>query len=101
MKTALDQLSRAIAYRESADAYVERSQVQLQLGLLDEAIDDMRKASELEVDNAEYIGQAGFLHLQRAMRSMAQDSTDRNAMTEDLEKAVEQFGKFLDRKSVV
>ncbi len=77
-----------------AEAFFERGSALLRLGELDDSIDDLEKANELDAENSEWIAQLGFARLQRASNEAGKRNGDAQRITSDYQAAIVALGKF-------
>ena len=72
----------------------ERGSAQLQLGLLEEALEDLARAVELDPQNPEPVAQLGFASLQRASREANRPRGWRAQIVADYEDSVDALTKY-------
>jgi len=97
LAAGLASLDRAIQVREDyPEAYFDRASVRTEFGQLDEAIDDMRKAAELDSENSEYLVGLGFAQLQQGGQKAVASGPRAAEAAADYEDAIESFKKAID-----
>jgi tetratricopeptide (TPR) repeat protein len=94
---AVENLDRAIELKPSyAEAYYERGTALLQLGELDDAIDDLEESVRLDDTKPDVVAQVGIARLQRATREADSRNADQEQIVGDFQRAIDALGRYFE-----
>ena len=95
---AIEALDLSIDQRDDyADAYYERGLAKFATGEIDDAIDDLTKARDLEPENLKYMAQTGLAFAQRAEQTDRTEPEKVDEIRSDYEEAIATFTKFIEQ----
>ena len=89
IEAAINSFDLALQIKEDyPEALFERGSALLQSGQLDDAIDDLKKAVELDANNPKSVAQLGFATIQRAGTESSRRNGQKELIVEDFQTAI-------------
>jgi len=95
--TGLKALDRAIEHDgEFAEAYAERANVQVSMGEIDKAVEDLEKAVDLDPENEQYLARVAIFYNRRAETEDNGYEPDEEQIESDFRKAISAYEDYLN-----